>query len=417
MSLMTRVLIGLVAGLLLGMALRAAGEPAASVAGWIEPIGTLWINAIRMTVIPLVVSILITAIGDAGDVRRIGRLGLRAVVLFFVMLGATAAVVTVLAPLAFAWLQLDPAETAGLRATAADIPEGISAIDSAREFLLSFIPPNPIAAAAQGAILPLIVFSVLFALAVSRISPEPGEAVMRFFRGIRDATFVLIGWILAVAPIGVFALGVALGANLGGTAAGAVGYYIGLVILIHVVTGAALYLVAAYFGRVRLDTFARAVAPAQAVAISSRSSLASLPALIEGANRVLRLPPQVTSLVLPLAVAIFKLTSPIYWTLGALLVARLYGVELSPAQVGTMAAAAVLLNPATPGIPSGGLFIQAPVYLAIGLPVEGIGLLIAVDAVPDMFKTAFNVTADMTVATIVARGENGGGRPAAQTEV
>jgi Na+/H+-dicarboxylate symporter len=154
---------------------------------------------------------------------------------------------------------------------------------------------------------------------------------------------------------------------------------------------------------VPLRLFARGVAPAQAVAFSSRSSYASLPALIEGAERTLRLPPEITGFVLPLAVAVFRLTSPIYWTLGALLIAQLYGIEMGPAQVGTVAAASVLLNAATPGIPSGGLLIQAPVYLAVGLPVEGIGLLIAIDAVPDMFKTAFNVTADMAVAVILAR--------------
>jgi Na+/H+-dicarboxylate symporter len=115
--------------------------------------------------------------------------------------------------------------------------------------------------------------------------------------------------------------------------------------------------------------------------------------------------------VLPLAVATFKLTSPIYWTVGAIFIARLYGIELAPAQIATMAGAAVLLNAATPGIPSGGLFIQAPVYVAIGVPVEGIGLLIAVDAIPDMFKTAYNVTADMVVAVILSRGRTPGPQP------
>lgn len=403
MSLTARVVIAVVAGLALGLLSRTFGEPATRVVGWLEPIGTIWVNAIRMVVIPLVVAILITAVADAGDVRRIGKLGVRAVALFLLLLSVTGLVVALLSPPLFAGLDIDPAATARMREAAAEVPAGLSASASARDFLLSLVPANPIRAAADGAMLPVLIFSLLFGLAVVRVGSEGGNVVLRFFRGLRDTTFVLIKWILAVAPVGVFVLGLSLGNRVGGDAIGAIGFYLGLVIVLHVVTGMALYALAVFGGRVPLRDFARGVAPAQAVAFSTRSSYASLPALIEGAERTLRLPSDITGFVLPLAVAVFRLTSPIYWTLGALLVARLYGVEMGPAQVGIVAAAAVLLNAATPGIPSGGLLIQAPVYLAVGLPVEGIGLLIAIDAVPDMFKTAFNVTADMTVAVILAR--------------
>jgi Na+/H+-dicarboxylate symporter len=408
MSLTTRVVLGLGAGLALGLALGAAGvgEP---LARWIEPVGTIWINAIRMTIIPLVMSLIVVGILEAGDMRRIGGLGVRAVALFILMLTAAAIFTGLLATPLYSGLQLDPAATARLRASAAEVPPAISAAASARDFLLSLVPANPIRAAADSAMLPFLVFALLFALAASRIGTEERDLVHRFFRALRDAVFVLIRWILAVAPIGVFALGFALSTRLGGAAVGAIGYYILLVIVLHIVTGIGLYAVATIFGRVPLRVFARAVAPAQAVGFSSRSSYASLPALIDGAQRVLRLPADVTGFVLPLAVATFKLTSPIYWTLGAMLVARLYGIDMGPGAIALVAGAAVLLNAATPGIPSGGLLIQAPVYMAAGLPVEGIGLLIAIDAIPDMFKTAYNVTADMAVAVIVARTA---GRPA-----
>lgn len=401
MSSTTRVVLALVVGIGLGLTLRTS-PLAGPLAAWIEPVGTIWINAIRMTILPLVLSLIVVGIVEAGDPRRIGSLGFRSVALFLVLLSTVAVMTALLAPPAYSWLELDPAATAALRASAAEIPPGISATESARDFVLSLVPANPLRAAADGAMLPFLVFAVLFALALSRTAPESRDVVYRFFRGIRDATFVLIHWILAVAPIGVFALGFAMGTRLGGEAVGAIGYYLLLVIVLHIVTGAGLYALAVFGGGVPLRRFARAVAPAQAVGFSSRSSYASLPALIEGAEKTLRLPADVTGFVLPLAVSTFKLTSPIYWTLGALLVARLYGIEIGPVQVSTIAAAAVLLNAATPGIPSGGLLIQAPVYLAVGLPVEGIGLLIAVDAVPDMFKTAFNVTADMAVAVLVA---------------
>lgn len=401
-SLTTRVVAGLALGLGLGLALRTTGlgEP---IAAWVEPVGTIWINAIRMTILPLVMSLIVVGIIEVGDPRRIGRLGTLSIGLFLFMLSTLALITALAAPPLFSFLNLDPASTAQLRASVTEMPAAVSASASARDFVLSLIPANPLKAAVDGAMLPFLIFSVLLALALSRIDPQPRETVTLFFRGIRDAVFVLIGWILALAPIGVFALGFALGTRVGGDAVGAIGYYMMLVIATHVIFGAGLYLAAVTVGRTPLRVFAASVAPAQAVGLSSRSSYASLPALIQGAERVLKLPADVIGFVLPLAVSIFKLTSPIYWTLGAVLVSRLYNVEFGAAGIATVAVSAVLLNAATPGIPSGGLLIQAPVYMAVGLPIEGIGLLIAVDAIPDMFKTAFNVTADMLVAVIVAR--------------
>src|SRR5690606_4886046 len=181
------------------------------------------------------------------------------------------------------------------------------------------------------------------------------------------------------------------------------GYFVAAAALL--VTGAlvALYPATAYFARIPIRDFARGCAPAQAVGFSTRSSLAALPALIEGAKQPLRLPAAVTGLALPAAVSIFKFASPIVRLTGTLFVARLYGIELSGLQLVAIAAAVGVLSFYSPGIPSGGLFVMTPLYLEFGLPVEGIGLLIALDLVPDMFITAANVTANMTVAGILAR--------------
>jgi proton glutamate symport protein len=174
-------------------------------------------------------------------------------------------------------------------------------------------------------------------------------------------------------------------------------------VLIHAVMLAVLYLVVGAFGRVSIWRFARAVLPAQVVAFSSRSSLASLPALVEGARDELGLPAEITGFVLPLSVSVFKLSAAIDWALGGLFVAHLYGITLGATQIAMLAAGSVVLSASTPGIPSGGLLIQAPLYAAVGLPVEGLGILIAVDTIPDMVKTAMNVTADLGVATILGR--------------
>ena len=151
--------------------------------------------------------------------------------------------------------------------------------------------------------------------------------------------------------------------------------------------------------------FARAALPAQLIAFSSSSSIASLPALVESAERGLGLPARVTGFVLPLAVSTFKIAAPLSWTVGALFVGWFYGIPLHATAIATIAIAAVFLSFAVPGIPRGAFIMLTPLFLAIGLPVEGIGILIAVDAIPDTFSTVLNVTGDLAAAALVARGE------------
>jgi proton glutamate symport protein len=214
---------------------------------------------------------------------------------------------------------------------------------------------------------------------------------------------VLVRWIIALAPIGVFALMLALGARMGTSGAGALGYYVILVSVLLAAQALLLYPLARLAGGVSVTRFARAALPAQAVAVSTRSSLAALPALVDGAEQVLRLPPAVAGFVLPLAVSVFKFSAPLSSVVGTLFVARLYQVDLTSLQVAFVALAAVALSFSTPGIPAGNLVVLAPVFGSLGLPLEGLGVLIALDVIPDTIKTTGNVTANLAVATIVAR--------------
>jgi Na+/H+-dicarboxylate symporter len=161
----------------------------------------------------------------------------------------------------------------------------------------------------------------------------------------------------------------------------------------------------ALFSFVPVRRFAKAVLPAQLIAFSSSSSIASLPALVEGAEQGLGLTSRITGFVLPVAVATFKLASPVSWTVGALFVAWFYGITLHLPQLATVAFAAVFLAFAAPGVPRGAFLMLTPLFLAIGLPPEGIGILIAVDVIPDVFSTVLNVTGDLAAAAIVAKNE------------
>lgn len=422
MSLTTRVLVALVLGLATGLLLAATGSPLLPpVVAVLEPAGALFINAIRMTVLPLVVASLIVGVAAAGDVGAIGRVGGRALVLFVVilLLGATFAVV-VGQPL-FARLELDPAAVAGFRdaaqAASGAAAENVKRIPTVAQWIVDLVPANPIKAAADGAMLPLIVFALAFGIALTRVDRQHAATVVGFFRAVADAMLVLVRWTLVLAPYGVFALAVPIAARFGVSAAGALAYYIaaasGITAAFAILV---LYPAAILLGRVSPATFARACAPAQAVAFSSRSSLASLPAMIEGARTRLGLAPEITGFFLPLAAATFRAGGAVQQTLGVLFIARLYGVELRAPELLTIVVTVMLTTFSIPGVPAGSILVLVPVLLAVGLPAEGMGLLIGIDTIPDMFRTTANVTGDMAVATVLGRGSpaaTSGAAPAA----
>ncbi len=408
-SLTTRVLIGLGLGMAGGLAVSFSdGGFLPSVPGAVEPIGTLWVNAIRMTVVPLVVSLLVVAIAGERESRTVATVGARTIGLFAVMVAAVSLFSALAAPPLLSLLQLDPATAESLRAATSEVTPDAVELPPFRDWLVDLVPANPFQAAVDGAMLPLIVFTAAFAFALNRTGEDARDVILRFFAAVKDSMFVLIGWILDVAPIGVFALVLPLAARMGAAAVGAFGYFILIACGLVIVSILALYVFTALVGRIPLGRLVRAYAPAQVVGFSTRSSLASLPAMLTS-TEMLALPARVTGLVLPVAVSIFKFSSPIVRATGTYFIARLYGIELGPPEIAAIAAAIGLLSFYSPGIPSGGLFVMTPVYLSLGLPVEGIGILIALDMIPDMFITTANVTADMTAAVVLSRSAPEGG--------
>ena len=409
MSFTLRVLLSLAVGLVLGIAIASAG------AGWwealpglVEPIGLLFVNAIRMTVIPLVASGLIVGVASMRDARAVGRLGGRALGLFVVFAAAATVFGAAAAYPLLGRLTIDPAVAASLRASAGAAGAGAAAaarqLPSWSQWLVDLVPVNAMKAAADGAILPLIVFSMAFGLALTAVERDRRHVVIAFFRGVSDAMLVLVGWVLRFTPLGVFALAVPLGARMGLSAAGALIYYILLLSLVSAgFIALVLYPAAIFVGRVPLARFARAAGPAQAVAFSSRSSLAALPATFEGTRQHLGWPEEMASFFIPLAASVFRVGGAIAQVVAVLFVARLYAVDLAPAQLATILLTVLVTSFTIPGIPAGAIITMTPVLASAGVPVEGIGLLMGVDTIPDMFRTMANVTGWMAAGSVLAR--------------
>lgn len=411
MSTTARVLTGLAAGIVIGI-LLAWSDPAlaTSVANLVEPFGKLWINALQMTVVPLVLSLVIVGVNQASDVAHSGRVARRAILIFLVLLTAAGVMAAVLAPLALSMLTPDPAVAAALRGHEAELPQTTGGWANA---LTAIIPSNAVAAAAAGAMLPLVTFALFFGFALTRLEEAKRAQVVGFFQAISDAMIVIVRWVLWVAPLGIFALVLALTARAGFGMLQALGIYILLECALYVLAVILLVAIAATVGRQKLGHFVSGIAPVQAVAASTQSSLATLPAMLESSERRLGFPQSVSGLVLPMAVSLFRITSPIQYIATACFIAWAMGIDLTMAQLVTGVALSVLVSMGSVGLPGQAIFIATnlPVTQAMGLPIAPLPVLMAVDAIPDVLATVGNVTGDMTANALVASRSGDPGTP------
>jgi Na+/H+-dicarboxylate symporter len=413
------VLAALVVGLLLGMAARSApGGPPSAILSVATTIGSLWLDALKMTVVPLVVALLITGVAQGAQAARGGKVAGRTVLWIVILCTASAVLGMVLIQFLLGLFPLPSGAGAALQAAMAALaPAAESApLAGAADFFKGVIPANVVAAASNGDILPLVVFSLLFALALSRISKPGRELLVGFFAALSHALLVIIGWVLWIAPIGILALAFALGASAGGVAFAALGHYIVLVSIVGIAVTLVGYPLAVLRGRVPLGQFSRAMLQPQSVAISTRSSLASLPAMLSSARQI-GVRDEVADIGLPISVALFRATGPAMNVAVAVYVAHWLGLEPSMGQIVAATAVAAVMSYASISLPGEISFISsiAPIAIALGAPIAPLALLVAVEMVPDIFRTLGNVTLDVAVTTIVDHetGEDGGAqRPA-----
>jgi Na+/H+-dicarboxylate symporter len=410
-SLSVKIFAGLAAGLALGLFASVSGQPwLIGLAAGIEPAGTIWINLIRMCVIPLVVFALVSGVAGIGDMRRLGRVGARTGAFVFgtiivaALLGLALALLIV--PLVHISLETAGSLRGAAAASAQEVTQQAQKVQGLRQFLLELVPTNPIKAAADGALLPLIVFSVLLGAATGTLDERPRKAVTGVADAIVAALIRLIGWVMELAPIGIACLAAPVAARFGYQMLESLAVFV-----LTVVAGTTFFAVFGYgpavglLARVPVARFARATAPGTTVGFTTTSSLAALPTMMDTAANTLKMSPGVSSFVLPLAAALNRPGSAIYQMTAVVFVAALYGVHLTGAQLATAVATCFLMTFSVAAFPSSTVFTTAPVLLAVGLPVESLALLLGVDRIPDMFRTGLNCIGHQTAAAVVARGE------------
>lgn len=384
-----RASVGMLIGLVLGMA--AGMVLPGDIARAAEPLGLLWFNGVRMTVIPIVMAQLILGVNAQLDARALGSLGLRAFAWFTSLLLMAATFSAVAMPFVLRWF---PAPAAPTNAQAPGPIPGFG------DWIAGLLPANVLQAAVEGRLLALILFALLFGAALRQVTKEKRQTLLLAVAAVNDAMLIIVAWMLRLAPFGVAVLAMVLVARLGASVTGIFGFYILTICALVLALTIPLYLLVLLRGRVGFRDWAKAVGPVQALAFGSRSSMAALPAEVAAAES-LGQGPAVTGFVLPLAASVFRYTATVAQVAGAFFVAYLYGIELTAMQTVLMVATSVLLTYSAPGIPSSALLVALPLYQQLGLPPEGLGLLVAADAVPDMFKTMANVTAHMAVAAVV----------------
>jgi Na+/H+-dicarboxylate symporter len=393
------LVIGLGGGLALAFAAPATLPHVLAVAG---PVGELWLRALQATIVPLVAALIFTGVFQTVRTASAGGMARRSLGLFVGVLGFSAGVALVVPTLLLGWVPVPASAAAALRASlGGTVPATVPGI---ADYLRSIVPANVIDAAANDRMLPLIVFMSVFALATTRLVPAQRDALATLFAALAGAMLVVIGWVLALAPVGVLALSLTVAAKSGSAAVGALAHYIVVVTASGTVVWLAAYPFAALVARQPLGRFVQTLLPVQVFALSTQSSLASLPAMLGACDR-LGVRASTAEFVMPLAVALFRATSPAM-NLGVVVyVAHWYGVPLTAGTCASGFVMAILVSLSSVSLPGTISYIASvgPIALAMGVPVAPLALLVAVEVVPDLMRTLGNVTFDVAVAAAVDR--------------
>ncbi len=407
------MLAGLACGVVLGVAahLTLGGSPAleAFVAGVTEPAGKLFLRLLFMLVIPLIVSSLALGVAELGDVRRLGRIGARTLA-YTVVVSTIAVLIGVgLVGLLRPGDGLAPELRARLTEQAALVPATAPAARlGAMDFILGLVPTNVVAAMADGDMLALMVFALLLGVGIALTPTPPARRFQEGLQGLYDVVMRLLGLVIELAPLGVACLLFTTTARLGYEILRQLGAYVGVVLLGLAIQQFVVYSASvAWLGGMSPRRFFRGIRAAMLTAFSTASSNATLPTSLLVAERELGLPPQVSRFVLTIGSTANQNGTALFEGVTVLFLAQFYGVPLSLAQQVTVVLICILGGVGTAGVPAGSIPVVAMILGLIGVPPDGIGMILGIDRLLDMCRTTLNVTGDLAAAVVVSRGEPG----------
>ncbi len=400
----------LAAGLILGLvaaALAGRGHPElVTAAQQLRPIGTLFLNLLSMVVIPLVATALFAGIARLGNLRRVSRLVVRTLAFFW----GTALVAIVIGFLVGSIVLPDQVVSAegqaALRAAAqadsAFIQKAAEDIPSGARFIVELIPSNPVKAAVDGNLLPVVVFVTFLAVAAAGLPEDKRNALVELADGASEALIKIVHWVLLLAPIGIFALVAPIVAQYGVSVLKAMLWFIAAVVIGLMIFISAVYIPAvAVMGRLEPGKFLRAAFPSMMMGFSTTSSLATLPTMLQAAEGDLHIPRSIAGFALPLGASVNRAGSALYQSIAVLFIARLYGIPFGFTEMFTAAAAVFLASLTVASVPAASVVSLLPAFTATGLPMSGLSILIGLDRIPDMFRTMTNVTGHLTGAVVV----------------
>lgn len=386
---------GLILGLLVGLGAAATGnEWLHMIAEASAPFGTLFMNAIRMIVMPLIVSIIFTSIARLGDPRKLGRIG-----------GLT---------IAYYWLTLIPAIAIGMAtmkfglrfASEIQMPTGeateVPELQGIVDFLVNLVPSNPFEAASNGAILPLIVFTALVAAATGTLAAERRERLINLADDASAALIKLVWWILYLAPIGVFGLAAPVTAQLGWGLLQSLLVFIacvfaGLIIFLCVVTLPLVW----FIGGISPGKYLRGTFGAVAICASATSSVAAIPVTLEETTKNLKVSQTIADLLVPLGSSMHRPGSALFQGAAIVFLAYLFDVAIPPAAVGAAMLATFLVSLTVAPVPSSSVVTLTPALDAVGVPVAGLAIVLGIDRIPDMMRSAVNMLGQISAAVLV----------------
>jgi Na+/H+-dicarboxylate symporter len=405
----TRILIAMLLGIPLGLILGPKAE-------YIRPVGILFIRLIRMIVVPLVFSSLFVGTASLGDIRKLGRIGLKTMGYYLCTTALAITIGLLLANAVGPGRNIDAATKEGLMSSygtaAGEKIEIALEKPGVIDTLIEIVPLNPIGSLAEGNLLQIIFFAMIFGISATLVPGDKAKPLIVFFEAVTEAMIRIVYIVMKLAPLGVLALIAAVIGQFGSDILISLLSY-----SLVVAAGLFIHMIFVYSSAVRIFSgmkvrdFFRGIRPAQLIAFSTSSSSATLPVTMECAEDNLGVSDEVTSFVLPLGATINMDGTALYQGVAAVFIAQVYGIDLSFSDQVTIVLMATLASIGTAGVPGVGLITLAMVLEQIGIPLEGIALILGVDRILDMLRSAVNVTGDASAAVIVAATEGELGKP------